>query len=60
MTAKRKIWQKPTLIVLVRGEPAEAVLLACKYTSGGTQTSRTINRRCYNNFCQTCSFYWRT
>lgn len=39
MNAKRKSWQRPALIVLVRGEPAEAVLHACKFTN----TPRGLN-----------------
>jgi hypothetical protein len=30
----RKKWQKPKLIVLVRGEPGERVLNGCKTASG--------------------------
>ena len=31
---KKKSWSEPELIVLVRGTPEEAVLSACKYTTG--------------------------
>lgn len=27
---QKKLWQKPALIVLIRGNPDEALLLACK------------------------------
>jgi len=33
-----KLWEKPKLIVLVRGKPEEAILTVCK-TGDGTATS---------------------
>ncbi len=39
---EKKTWTKPTLIVLVRSEPEETVLDACKYVSpGGSQSAET-------------------
>jgi len=34
MTDSKKMWAKPELIVLVRNNPAEAVLGACKTMAG--------------------------
>ncbi len=31
----KKSWQKPELIILVRSNPEEAVLLSCKHGGGG-------------------------
>lgn len=31
----KKPWQTPTLVVLVHGQPAEAILMACKSSSTG-------------------------
>ena len=30
MTARKRAWRRPELIVLVRGRPEEAVLVVCK------------------------------
>ncbi len=37
----KKVWQKPELVVLVRGKPEESVLAACK---GGTVTGAGIQK----------------
>jgi hypothetical protein len=34
----RKEWEKPQLIILVRGRPEEAVLTACKSSGAGPGT----------------------
>ena len=44
----KKTWSKPELIVLVRGKPEEAVLVACK---GFVQTTGDSTS---NNSCHTC------
>lgn len=54
----RKTWQKPKLVVLVRGRPEEHVLAACK--TGGTATEATPANNeidCVRNevYCQNCS-----
>ena len=36
----KKEWTKPELIVLVRNKPEEAVLTACKFASGGPDSSQ--------------------
>ncbi len=36
MTDKKKTWTEPELIVLVRGNPEEAVLWVCKESSSGS------------------------
>ena len=50
-------WQKPKLIVLLKGEPEENVLAACK--TDGTGGAGSQNNSCYNRpylmGCQTCS-----
>ncbi len=35
-TTAQKQWEKPTLIILVRGKPEEAVLTACKLEVAGS------------------------
>jgi len=32
----KKYWEKPSLVILFRGDPQEAVLLGCKTTHEGT------------------------
>ena len=32
MVYMKKIWEKPKLIILLRGRPEEMVLASCKYT----------------------------
>lgn len=54
----RKTWQKPKLVVLVRGRPEECVLSACK--TGGTATEATPATNeldCIENLvnCEVCS-----
>jgi hypothetical protein len=31
----KKVWEKPTLVILVRGKPEEAVLDVCKFLHVG-------------------------
>ena len=42
---KKKIWEKPKLVVLFRGKPEEAVLQGCKVDQ------ETIGARDYNSSC---------
>jgi hypothetical protein len=54
----RKTWQKPKLVVLVRGRPEECVLAGCK--TGGTATEVTAATNevdCIENLvnCEICS-----
>ena len=50
--SEKKPWTKPELIVLLRGKPEEAVLLACKTATypigGGNQACRATGRPCVN------------
>ena len=50
--SEKKPWTKPELIVLLRGKPEEAVLLACKRAAypigGGNQDCRATGRPCVN------------
>jgi len=41
----KKAWQKPKLVILVRGKPAERVLVACK-TSGASGDSQAQYTSC--------------
>ncbi len=44
----KKKWQKPKLVVLVKGRPEEFVLTGCKYTTRGTNGPRGYdNDGCY-------------
>ena len=49
---EKRPWSKPELIVLLRGRPEEAVLLACKTAAypigGGNQDCRATGRPCVN------------
>jgi hypothetical protein len=47
---ENKQWQKPELIVLVRGKPEEAVLTGCK-TLGGTGYHSTNNACLWEHAC---------
>lgn len=51
---KKKKWEKPQLIVLVRNRPEEAVLLACK--GGGQQSAvaKTSKNLCFNQSKGSC------
>jgi hypothetical protein len=44
-----KTWIKPALIVLVRSNPEEAVLSACKY--GNPTGAGSANGGCFNSGC---------
>ena len=44
---QKKVWRNPELIVLVRSEPEEDVLVACKRSDGGNGPSNK------NNACRT-------
>jgi len=55
-----KSWEKPQLIVLVRSQPEESVLTACKLTNskaGGTSVNASKNAGCQDkNACNSgCS-----
>jgi hypothetical protein len=43
---KRPKWTKPKLIVLVRGEPEEAVLINCKTATKGGTGNAALNSGC--------------
>ncbi len=53
MTESKKSWVEPELIVLVRSKPEEAVLTACKISSGDGQS--TNNNGCYESSCTICA-----
>ncbi len=42
----KKVWTKPQLIVVVRGRPEEAVLLACKTNMSGGPSAFPCTSRC--------------
>jgi len=48
---EKKVWEKPELIVLVRGKPEEAVLNACK---GHGIRGQNLNN-CKNNALGACT-----
>jgi len=50
---EKKTWEKPELIVLVRGKSEEAVLNACKYRSNPGPALQN----CKNNASHNCSEY---
>ena len=47
---EKRPWSRPELIVLVRGNPEEAVLVGCKtsttVTGGGNQACKKTGRMC--------------
>jgi len=47
---EKKLWSKPELIVLVRSDPEEAVLVGCKaattITGGGNQACKKTGKVC--------------
>jgi hypothetical protein len=50
-----KQWTKPELLVLVRSKPEEAVLSACKQSSGGSNQHATTNSCSFeDNGCFGC------
>jgi hypothetical protein len=48
---KKKQWQKPELVVLVRNKPQEAVLSTCKVGVGGPAGPSTNKTNCLNYDC---------
>ena len=50
MTPATRTWHKPELVVLVRSNPEESVLNACKGTSGVTPTAGI--HVCHVHSCQ--------
>ncbi len=46
MAGKRKVWQKPELVVLVRNKPEEAVLMGCKQFGGGPRLPGPHTDKC--------------
>ncbi len=56
---EKKTWILPELIVLVRSDPQEAVLTACKSLTGGSSHDGQEASCNYNNFpflgCNPCS-----
>jgi hypothetical protein len=54
-TNVKKVWEKPQLVILVRGQPEEAVLACCK-TSLLSTGSSDMNAGCYQDAgCSGCS-----
>ena len=41
-----KTWEKPKLIILVRGRPEERILAACKTMSGAGGSPQVIDWQC--------------
>jgi len=44
---EKRQWQKPRLMTLVRRNPEEAVLTACKTVAAGGASPSTLNFGCY-------------
>ena len=56
---EKKIWTTPTLVTLVRGEPQEAILTACKSATVGGGPYGCYGNCATNNIaeaCVTCSY----
>jgi hypothetical protein len=49
---QKKKWQKPSLVVLVRGEAEESVLAACKNRDARTGTGNMEANCCNAGMCQ--------
>ncbi len=41
-------WEKPRLVILIRGKPEEMVLAACKMSSGGPKSACGTETSCRN------------
>ncbi len=54
MDKPRKVWVKPVLIVIGRGEPEERVLAGCKQGGGTGPLTTTTN--CSQNTCLSSHF----
>ena len=50
----KKIWEKPKLIILVRGMPEEFVLAGCKM-KGTYVSTQNKNNGCNKRFCGRCN-----
>jgi hypothetical protein len=57
MDTEKKVWIKPSLLVLARGNPEESVLATCKgFGKSGTSATNNGGRTCYNpKGCSDCS-----
>jgi len=44
---EKKTWQRPELIVLVSGQPEEAVLSFCKVGQAGQASPQAVGGSCY-------------
>ena len=49
-------WSEPRLIELVRGSPEEAMLVACRTDSEGSNPAKpgTGCKHCYDTICNNC------
>ncbi|MBU4251973.1 MAG: hypothetical protein KKC39_07410 [Candidatus Omnitrophica bacterium] len=56
---KKKKWDKPKLVILTRGEPAERVLVSCKvkYVTSGPGAADWLCENYSYGMCQNCSQY---
>ncbi len=54
---KKTCWEKPQLLVIVRSQPEEAVLITCKCDGWGD--AQSTNFGCYQDAqsCTVCSTY---
>lgn len=52
---KGKNWEKPKLVILVRGTEQEDVLANCKRTASYQGESGNIDDSCKNQVCNNCS-----
>ena len=50
----KKRWEKPSMQVIVRSKPEEAVLGACKYVSFTPNTPTAQDSTCRKENCQSC------
>ncbi len=51
----KKVWEKPELVVLVRGKPEESVLASCKGGSILVASNSGKDLCCNLNQCSKCS-----
>ena len=52
----KKVWQKPELIILLKGKPEEAVLTQCKTEKFGVaEGTDASGQACGNNLQRSCN-----
>lgn len=51
----KKKWERPQLIILVKGKPEEGVLAACKNVGGGASAGLSVVSPCMQRLSVACT-----